>query len=299
MLKEFAVEPALLSTWEQFRYLIEKFGVSEGRLISRYPKRWKQMVYDALGGCSEMDRKRIEVRLQNLDEKMMARSHEWDAARDWLTNAEKEHGTRPFDGIVAAQNPRAHPAVIPVAELDDGVGIWRVSREVVVPREARAIAGAMRPLLQLSRRIVFVDPHFSPYNPRARAALAACMAQICSRANQVPIESIEFHTSFRPGIARFAEECLSRLPNQVPRDRVLRIVCLSARAGGDGLHNRYVLTERGGVSLRWGLDEGAQGETDDLSLLDRDVYSTRWGQYCGPNPAFDLVTETIVIGTAR
>ena len=46
MLKEFALEPEALASWESFRYLIEKFGVSKGRVISRFPKQWKRLVYE-------------------------------------------------------------------------------------------------------------------------------------------------------------------------------------------------------------------------------------------------------------
>lgn len=39
MLHEYAVEPqAIGSSWERFRYVIEKFGFDRGRLISQFPK---------------------------------------------------------------------------------------------------------------------------------------------------------------------------------------------------------------------------------------------------------------------
>lgn len=61
------------------------------------------------------------------------------------------------------------------------------------------------------------------------------------------------------------------------------------RAGGEGIHNRYVLTKRGGIRFAWGLDEGDPEQTDDVSLLEYAVYRQRWDQYCGEHPAFDLI----------
>lgn len=298
MLKEFAVEPALLSTWPRFRYLTENFGFSEGRLISRYPKRWKSMVYDALTGCSEIERKKIEVQLQNLDDKMIARHHEWNAGLDWLMNAEHEHASRPFDGIIALGNPRTHPAVLLEDELAESDPRWRTSREVVVSRDATAMAQSMRPLLRRSRRIIFVDPHFSPGIARSRHALSAFCSEIADREPGIVIETVEFHTKHRPENAMFEADCRARLPGLLPRGMRLRVVLLQERAGGEGLHNRYVFCERGGINLRWGLDQGAPGQTDDLSLLSQEVYQQRWGQYCGANLAFDVVNEIIVIGEA-
>jgi hypothetical protein len=42
------LKPSLLNNWKDFRYFTEKFGIAQGRLISRYPKRWKRMVYESL-----------------------------------------------------------------------------------------------------------------------------------------------------------------------------------------------------------------------------------------------------------
>ena len=48
MLYEYAVEPrAIGSSWQTFRYVIEKFGFDRGRLISQFPNTWFRLVYDA------------------------------------------------------------------------------------------------------------------------------------------------------------------------------------------------------------------------------------------------------------
>jgi hypothetical protein len=72
------------------------------------------------------------------------------------------------------------------------------------------------------------------------------------------------------------------------------------RNGGDLLHNRYVLTDLGGVTLGVGLDVGKEGETDDLLLLPRDQYVRRWDQYARNDGSFELVdAPAAVFGTKR
>jgi hypothetical protein len=46
-----------------------------------------------------------------------------------------------------------------------------------------------------------------------------------------------------------------------------------------------------------GLDDGdgAEGETDDIKLLDKEAYKVRWKQYTS-EPAFDLVDDLVVEG---
>lgn len=298
MIYEFALEPTLLNSWERFRYLTEKFGVQHGRLISRYPKRWKALVYEALGACSEIDKKRIEERLVRLDNRMIRRAREWEPARDWLSNAENEHAKRPFHAIVAAMNPRAAPDVLIVDDLDEDTLRWRVAREIQVPRQAVALANAVSPLLSVAREIMFIDPHFDPYKTRSKTTLREYLLRACARENAIELQRVEFHTLFKDSIVRFDAECQRALPERIPADVRLRIVRWRERNGGEGFHNRYILTDRGGVRLAWGLDEGAGAQTDDLSLLEDSMFRTRWDQYLGANPAFDMVGEMIIVGTA-
>ncbi|MGH8679197.1 MAG: hypothetical protein ACREUQ_12720, partial [Burkholderiales bacterium] len=281
MLYEYALEPALLNSWERFRYLTEKFGVAQGRLISRYPKRWKALVYGALQACSEIDKKRVEERLNRLDDRMMTRASEWAPALDWLTNAEAEHVKRPFHAIVAGTNPRENDKVLVADDVDEETPGWKVTREIVVQRQATDMADAVAPVLRIARTIVFVDPHFSPYNNRSRATLKEYLARARLREAGIPIERVEFHTSFRPEMAGFEAECRVQVPQRIPTGIKIRFVQWRERDGGDSLHNRYIFTERGGVRLAWGLDEGAPTQTDDLSLLDDALFRTRWEQYCG------------------
>ena len=50
---------------------------------------------------------------------------------------------------------------------------------------------------------------------------------------------------------------------------------LSEKPRGEKLHNRYILTDLGGVFFGIGLDDGDEGATDDVTLLDRDPYVVR------------------------
>lgn len=297
MLYEYAVEPELLNSWERFRYLTEKFGVSQGRLISRFPKKWKRLVYHALQACPEIERKRIEERLTNIDSRMMKRTYDWDTELDWLANAEVEHGKRPFHAILASVNPRNNSAVLMESNLDEDNQEWSVNRGRVVSRTAADLAIAVAPLLRIASELIFVDPHFDPYKPRSRSALREYLRYIYTDRVGIQISRIEFHTQFNDRVGRFGEECNQRFCHLIPAGLRLKIVRWRERQDGDGLHNRYILSDRGGISLAWGLDEGTASQTDDLILLDDAIYQKRWAQYCSATPAFDLVDEYYVDGT--
>ena len=50
LVKEFAVEPKVMAMWSYFQSLWEDFGVGKGRLISKYPVRWKEKVAEGSTG---------------------------------------------------------------------------------------------------------------------------------------------------------------------------------------------------------------------------------------------------------
>ena len=60
---------------------------------------------------------------------------------------------------------------------------------------------------------------------------------------------------------------------------------------GEKLHNRYVLTDIGGVSFAVGLDEEDENHQDDVALLSKKSYTLRWQQYAHLD-GFDLVEES-------
>jgi hypothetical protein len=66
---------------------------------------------------------------------------------------------------------------------------------------------------------------------------------------------------------------------------------------GDDLHPRYVFTERGGIRIERGLDEGDDGKTTDVSLLEASLYNRRWKDYQRDTSPFDFVDELKIIGT--
>lgn len=297
MIHEYALDPGLLNNWERWRYLTEKFSVSQGRLISRYPKRWKRMVYDGLSACSEVEKLRIVEKLKSIDDRMISRFSEWMEG-DWLANAESENAKRPFHAIVAYGNPHAGFNVLVADDLDDETPLWKVESELKIKRQANALGEAVSVLISLGRKLVFIDPHFSPYKSKARNTLKVFLEKAAARTNGIPIDAIEFHTQYKPEIASFAEECLSQLPKRIPAGLTVKVKRWKEMEGGEGLHNRYILTERGGVRLAWGLDEGKPSHSDDISLLQPSMFTQTWDQYCGEAPAFDMHDELIIEGTA-
>jgi hypothetical protein len=296
MLHEFAVEPDVLSNWGSFRYFADQFGVQHGRMISRFPKKWKRMVYNACSRCGEIERKRIEEGLENISSKLLRTNRYYDADIPWLSNAEAQNLVKPFHAIIAVSNPREVPEVLIAENITGATVLWNVKRETCVFRNAIEMAQCVKPLFQACSEVLFIDPHFNPSKPEYLNTFQQFFLAMDGNAR---IRRIEYHlkeSDERPSREYFEEKCQRNLPDLFPRGVEVIFIRWREMEGGETLHPRYILTDIGGVRIEHGLDEGEEGETTDISLLDLSLYSQRWRDFQQETSPYEYVDEVKIVG---
>lgn len=307
MIHEYALEPELVATWtdpENCRYFKESFGLDRGRIVSRFPKRWKRLVWRAVSSTDDFARKRLEVLLAHLTERMVNRSNiDWQpTATSWLENAETEHDKRPFHAILARANPRRRWEVLTKVDMDESMSRrWSVRRACTVARNAKEMAEKVAPLLRCSSIVIFVDPHFTPSRRRYRRPFETFLERLVQLRPGMSPKRVELQTAAKDPTTDswFRRECHEKLCACVPSGIRVLVRRLKKKPDGDRLHNRYILSDLGGVTFGIGLDEGNEGETDDVTLMERSQYELRWSQYAGDPPAgFEQSESPIeIVGT--
>jgi hypothetical protein len=283
MFFEYAVEPAVLSSWDRVRFFLDAFGPWKGRFLAEYPRRWKKMVYDAALKCPDRERKQIEVRLANVDKRVFSRRSQadYDNAGSWFENAETEHRRVPFRAIIAA-GARAGAHVLDGGEVDDRCDLWRVESGRLVSKDPASFARAIQLLLSASTRVVIIDPYFrADQDDKTRPLVAICKSL-------PPGASLEIHFSDKSHGYDWCMQVATRaLPKVLPSDMKVTLYCWRERAGGPRLHNRYILTDVGGVKFGDSIEAGDSGEKDHLSILDEPSRAELWEQYLETPCAFD------------
>jgi hypothetical protein len=285
MFYEYAVEPSVLSSWDRTRLFLDAFGPWKGRFLAEYPRRWKKMVFEGLN-CPDHEKKRIEVRLQQLDPRVFSARANAPYERDgrtWLQNAEAEHKRQPFRAIVA-ELASAQPPLLCAAEVDDRCDLWRVESGQITPRQPDAFLQAIRLLLDGSKRVVMIDPYFRADQNDKTELLVALVSYIGTKA------TVELHcsdTSRTWSYAYSIQQAQRALPKVLPSGAQVVLHCWKEREGAPRLHNRYILTDIGGVQFGDSIETGEAGHEDRLSILDDTSWKRLLEQYAGPTPMFD------------
>lgn len=305
MIHEYALEPEVVASWHdraKFRFFIDQFGYGAGRVVGMYPSKtnWRKHVWAALDtdfSPTDKDRMRmVEIVKKLIAAKVQRVGSEWNGTLDWLTNAESEHLRKPFHAILARENPRNNGTVMLEADILEGEAAgWNAPHSIVVQRSAENMAECVAPMLRCATRVLFVDPYFRAKKQRFRAPLAAFLRKVSPQAK------LEVHTSASydeaPSGEHFRNESERDLQRHsvIPGGLELKVYRWRNREGGEKMHNRYVLTDIGGVQFGTGLDEGEEGTTDLVSRLSAGPYEKLYQDYAGPGFSFDLDGEPFLV----
>lgn len=300
MIYEYAVDPRIAASWfemDKARFFKAEIGIGKPRIVSLYPSTWDKLVWREFvrsGQRNDLDMNKMQAVLNYMCYRAVRRSdRNWDSSKSWLENAETEHGTTPFDAIISKDNPRNHERIICVDSIDDDTPMWCQRRQVSVRRDAKTLERYVSPMLRIATRIVFVDPYLGTqkrYLRTMRCYLRAIQRGVSDVKGYPDIELCRAEK--RQGFVR------SRLAEIIPSQLEVVVRTLAERDRGEALHNRFILTDNGGLCFSHGLDEMPRTH-DDLSLLDEHSYSTRWNQYANGAHAFVQVKRECIRGRSK
>lgn len=311
MIHEYAIEPGLVAMWgnlENYRYFAEKFGVGQQRIMSEYPKfkNWRRQVLMAATGKDGMELQRITALIKILSEIMIVRNMAiYDGTISWLENAEKEDERLPFHAILASSNPSENSRVLSEKTLGTSYNLkWNAKKQIIIPRKANEMAVVLSVMLRNCNTAIFVDPYFLlPGNQTHKweKTFGAFFKEL-SKNRSISSQSqfrVEVHASAEvhkaPSSDFFKNQCIRCMSGYIPDGLSVCFKRWNQKPGGKKLHDRYILTDLGGVDFSIGLDEGFEGEDQKLTLMERGIYNDIWSRYASNHPAFDLDTDSLVV----
>ena len=282
MLYEYAVEPqAIGSSWQTFRYVIEKFGFDKGRLVCQFPTSWFSDVYQAAKSLPPVQKKRIEVSLNQAKvrkNKVVRCGRPYDPSPGtWLENALVEHRREPFHAIIAAENPGGDEAVLCTDELNEDHVLMAVPHECAVPRDVKSLVAALYEMLCFGSRIVFVDPFFDLYNSRHQSIIVKCLDVVKQR-NSGAICEVHYRDRERGhSNVELERDAAVLFKDIIPEGMMLKVFCWREKDQGEDFHARYLLTDKGGIRVDAGFEPIGAHQRTDMALMDFDLSQEKLG----------------------
>jgi len=301
MIYEYAIEPTLAVAWgksqSEFEYYYEKFGLGQSKIMSEFPKfkNWRKQFKQAAAGAQDFELQRITALFNLLVERRIIREgFTYDGTTSWLENAETENDRCPFQAILSSENPRKHKSVLSQTSVKSS-NLWKTVEQDYCPRMSENMAQLVLPILSNCSRLYLIDPHFGPENPRHRRPIEAflkCMAN--NRFGKPLPDCIEIHTSDKAAFEFFKDTCQEKLPALIPSGYRVKLKRWIARPGGEKFHQRFILSDIGGVEVDPGLDDGNEGESFKVMLLKRKMFEKHWQDFIAAH-AFDLAEAPLEI----
>lgn len=300
MHREYAIEPTVFGDWNLLRLLVGQLGWEHGRLISEIPGSWVRQVFEAAAAQGRQGT-RVEECVRRLKPGLVVRRDRAQAQREgWLDQVRALHEVRAFDLIVTREANDTRRSEVPAGELDTSAEYWRVGEGVAL-RDPASIARELGLLLRCAREVRFVDPYLLPGDRQYKDLLQALLQLAADKTYRQGCPVVEIHTKLkkRDGetYSHLREEYEAKLLPLVPRGIEVKVVIWCERDGGQQFHNRYVLTDRGGVSFGSGIAAAPRRESfDDLARLTESARAKWWRQYDARSSDFEPAGPVFTVG---
>ncbi len=276
MLSEYAVEPAAIGAdWRTFKDLIDRFGADKGRLISRFPSKWEKKVIQAAKDAGVPDVRMVAIvqRLQESKQKVVDFNRAYLHDAEWISNALREHGDRPFKAIICAAGGTACAEAIQPDDSSDGHPLFKAATSRNVIRTADEIAGALHTIVAVAKDVDIIDPFFDlrPTKGNYLAPLVSLLARLAGGPGQPKAIRIHFRDhDTRPTAQILARDGSAQIKGILPPGYCLELYAWSEVQGGEDFHDRFVLTDLGGIMIGAGLSADGPGESATFTLLNFD-----------------------------
>lgn len=271
----FGVEPKSINNWKDLRYIVEKFGFSNGLLIARYPKRWMAMVMEACrdNGVKDIELSKIEEKLRQIKTDRFLKVGLPYTENDWCESIACEGVINNFNGVITREyvQPPLFYSVDDVAE-----GVFLDHREAQVKRNAVDLASVARNLLISSNELTLIDPYFQP-KPKCVKVLKQLILNSINDGKG--IKKVTVYTAYST-YSVSTESLKNEFEKEIFNigDISLKVIRVYDEVIDFDFHARYLLTDKAGLRYDRGfvepynLDE--KNHLTDVVCLDTKTYKS-------------------------
>jgi hypothetical protein len=282
MIYEFAISPGLCTNFQDLRFFLATFGGEQGRLFSDIPrKKWVRSARAAIkvSENGQVEKKRLVAGIERLTRKAIyCRNSAPELESEyWLDHAIAAHKDRPFQAILTDCYDGDEECVLRNDQEFTEDCRWKVPLDKTIKRDALNMIEAIRPMLDCSQELILVDRNFDPDKFRWRAFLIEIAAFLSKRNFSPSIKTINYHVGNKITPDHMQLLCNTHFSKKLPQGMKVNFIVWP----WDELHDRYILTDVGGVDFGIGLDiyDGSGPQNVKVSRISAETRD-RWWKAC-------------------
>lgn len=289
MIYEYAVDPSLFTSEDKACFILESFGRDHGRLVSELKKdHWVSLVRDAIrtSGNKTIAKHTLKEALKILTKNNRAlycRQQQVEKG-DWLTMTREAHGAWPYRGIFLEEYDGGELQYL-VRDIHlGGKENWQAPTSQTIERETSSMVAAVSALLENAREVILVDRNFRLENQHGspvgkyKNVLLGIARFLANKQYGPKVGKLVYHVGDEYyDAANIQAHFNSYLSADLPLGFRLEFAIWPK----NDLHDRFILTDIGGIDCGIGLDEyaGASERTVKLKRLSNKDHSIEWSRF--------------------
>ena len=275
LLKEFVIDPELISQPDLVKLFIRDFGVDKGRILSMAPKDWMRMAYENIQRVPKgKQQKEAEIIISTLQKWKLQKQFLRSPSRKnkvyegpWI-NFIESFEENPFDGVLTDND--SHFAITP-DNIWQEPEAWQVDTSITTEIKAKNYLPLVDRLMSLSQEIYIIDPYFNLESKQywnfwdGLTALTKNYSHIA----KVTIVVADHKAPI---------QILGRNPNKLKELSKVEVYRATGVQIEGGMHDRFILSEVAGFSFTNSFQEKPSElmEVLRLSKQSHQIHLTRY-----------------------
>ena len=253
MLKEYAVDPAIVGDFSNLRQIANLFDFSNPRRISRFPKRWERMVYEAAAPLGDMNAKRVEEKLKQFKGSkscLCGFGRDYDSAKNWVDNALESNSAKPFSAIICESDANN---CVKMDDLEDTHTLLAAQNSQQITKSLRNYKNLFNGIFVSVKNICIVDPYFSTYENKSKKLYAHWFKLLNDRPDAASVNLFIISSADRHGgpYSLGQESTLISQAQQVYANNQALKFNIRAKLvpHNDDMHDRFIITDIAAFSI--------------------------------------------------
>jgi hypothetical protein len=253
----FGIDPNSPSDVKDLKYMLDLFGLSNGRFIAAYPYDWEILLRSKFNQLGDIDKARVNRLLEIHKDVTLRVDGGYRRSKDWIDNAvELQQMEKKFSKLFSIEgNPYKVPPLQALLWNDDE--LLSDGRGAHIPMTVESYCDAARPLFAFSSEVHLIDPYFTlrrENGDRDYRRWKVLSGFFSEAKKSERCDSFCFHLSDQKF---FSQNLIDKFVEDIEliRQEVnFKDLNLSYIVEDEKIHGRYLFSVKGGLQFDHGFD---------------------------------------------